>query len=497
MNTSTHDAFSPQIYGNYPDLDLILLHYLDIESVIQRHQVNPVAFETRESLYFLGQSFNLPTSLTFPGFLAGYDAKYPTVRSYSQPGAKPKPIILKAAEAGNLQAFYLGLRRNPKYKTPTFLDRALRRAARGDHQVMIDLIKDLGGTDDSELRGMAQGGHLEKLKHLISERSRLPERLVFDVTKDAVKFGQLAAVKYLTTLWIPTLEDWNDLIYSAGESGDQTMFDYVISQGGNDYTELILGAISRGHLELAMRYLEKPGLDHFNIFSQAIRCKCLDLAKFVARDHRIDQRVLNRLMENVKKGTTYETIDYLISLGGNNYQGLISHLAIYSQFELFKLYYLGPGVDYVQVLFRGLQNSSVEIVKFMLEQCLVPVTVDALNRYLRLVVFNPELIALLFSLGATDYRIIVERALINGDLALAVKYFDRAPRLRLNSIFKQCTKIPVYQYLLSQGRIKQKTVDATLAWLKQSDSYVKAENYLSSLNLQDRGSSSSSSSASD
>jgi hypothetical protein len=38
------DVFSPQIYGNYPVLDSVLLHYLDIESIVERYQVNPAAF---------------------------------------------------------------------------------------------------------------------------------------------------------------------------------------------------------------------------------------------------------------------------------------------------------------------------------------------------------------------------------------------------------------------------------------------------------------------
>jgi hypothetical protein len=483
MDPST-DPFSPQIYGNYPILDSVLIYYLDIESIVERHQVNPAAFETREALNLLAQRFDLPPSKTFSAFLDRYDAKYATIRSYSLPDADSKAIILKAAEAGNLQAFYLGLRRNPKYKNPTFLNRALRGAARGDRQVMIDLIKDLGGTSfKEELRGTAEGGHLEKLKRLIAQEPDLSQDVLFEVTDDAVKFMQLATVKYLTTLWMPDSYQWNSLIYLAGESGNQAMIDYIISQGGDNYTEFILGAISQGHREIVMRYMEKPGLDYRAIFKSAIIFNYLDLAKLVVRDHRIDLGSLKGVMGNLKKGTTYETIDYLISLGGTNYNGLIDRLAKNGHLELFKRYYRGPGVDYVGVFETGLNYSSVEIVKFMLEQQLVPVTADQLNKYLRLVAFNPELIALLLSLGATDYWIIVESALIYGDLALAKKYFDRAPGLRLNSIFRECTKIPVYQYLLSQGSITQKTVDATLAKLESYHGNVKAKNYLRRLSL--------------
>jgi hypothetical protein len=481
------DTFSPQIYGNYLGLDAVMLHYLDIEEIVQRHQVNPAPFETQEALYFLAQRFDLPSSRTFPAFLDRYDAKYATVRSYLLPGIKPKVIILKAAEAGNLQAFYLGLRRNPKYKNPFFLNQALKRAARGDHQVMIDLIKDLGGTSfNEEVCGMAQGGHLEKLKRLIFQGPDLSSYLLFPLTRDAARYGHLATVKYLTTLWTPDPFAWKHFAGAAGKSGNQAMVDYIISQGGNNYTEVILGAITGGRLELAMRYMDKPGLDYLHIFSQAIRHNYLDLAKRAASYYRIDRATLNDIMSDVSESQTFETIDYLISLGGNNYRGLVNRLAKNGQLELFKRYYLSPDVDYARVFNKGLVYSSVEIVKFMLEQRLVPVTEKKLNKYLKMDELNPEIIALLFSLGATDYGIIVVRGLIQGDLELAKKYFDQAPTIRLNSVFKRCTSVPVYQYLLSRGKITQKTVDATLKRLsRHKHKYVEVKQYLSSLSLHD------------
>jgi hypothetical protein len=330
------DVFSPQIYSNYLVLDSVLIYYLDIESLIQRHQVNPSAFETQESLNLLARRFDLPPSRTFSAFLARYDAKYPTVRSYFQPGAKPKRIMLRAAEAGNLQAFYLGIRRNSKYKTPTLLNIALRRAARGGHQAMIDLIKDLGGTSfKQEVLGTAEGGHLEKLKRLISDGQNLSRDRLFEVTDDAFKFGQLTTVKYLTTLWMLDSFQWTHFARSAGYSGNQSIIDYVISQGvvGGNYTQVILGAISGGHLELAIRYMEKPGLDYPAIFRQAVRWNYLDLAKLLAQDLRIDQAVLNDLMSCVSGKTTYETIEYLISLGGYNYHDLIDWRTVVESFN--------------------------------------------------------------------------------------------------------------------------------------------------------------------
>jgi hypothetical protein len=58
--------------------------------------------------------------------------------------------------------------------------------------------------------------------------------------------------------------------------------------------------------------------------------------------------------------------------------------------------------------------------------------------------------------------------------------------MKLNSVFKRCKSVPVYQYIISRGRITQKTVDATLARLaRRKHQYVKAKKYLSSLTLHD------------
>jgi hypothetical protein len=471
------ETFSPQIYANYPVLDSVLIYYLDIESIVQRHDVNPEVFETQGSLNLLAHRFDLPSSTTFQDFLDRYDAKYATVRSYFLPGANPKAIMFKAAEAGNLQAFYLGLRRNPKYKNPKVLKEALQWAARGDHQVMIDLIKDLGGTSSTrEAAGAAEGGHLKKLKRLITHGKYLSPEVLFDITMEAIRFGQVDTVKYLVSRFSFDRDEdvWSYLFSAAGESGDEGLIECVISRYGDNYAEVIQGAIYGGHLELVMHYMEK----------------------LVARDHGIDQAVVNNLMAHVRKSTSYDIIEYLISLGGDNYNGLVKKLAENDQIELFQRYYLSPGVNYDKVFNTSLKNSSVKVVNFMLEEQLVPVTEEWLNRYVKVVGFNPELVALLFSLGATDYPRLVKRALIRGELALAKKYFDRAPGLRLNAIFKRCSKISVYQYLMSQGSISQKTVNATLARLNDYNMYVKAKNYLRSLNLQD-GSSSSHSSSSD
>jgi hypothetical protein len=314
--------------------------------------------------------------------------------------------------------------------------------------------------------------------------------LLSQVTITAIRYKHLAMVKYLNDLWMPGPYEWKSLAFSAGVSCDQGIVDYVISQGGNNYTELIRGSIAGHRLDFVMRYMDKPGLDYNSIFGQAIHSGYLELAKLVAGDRRIDRSVLDDLMKRVTKRATRETIDYIISLGGNNYHDLVVRLAIYDQIELFKRYYTGPGVDYVEVLKEAMESSSFEVVKFMLEQQVVPTTEEELNSYLRLIRLDLPLIDLLFSLGATDYRYIVVRGVILGDLKVVAKYFDQAANLQLNSVFKQCTSVSVYQYLMSQGQVTQKTVDATLARLEQSKyPHVKAKQYLHSLSLQDGGSS--------
>jgi hypothetical protein len=460
--------FSPRVYAKYPELDQVLLHYLGIEELIDRHTVNPELFESQSSLNFLTQRFDLTPASTFRAFLLQYDRKYATVRSYFLPGAESEAILLKAAEAGNLEAFYTGIKLYPKYRNPKFLNHALNSAALGGHQVMIDLVKDLGGHDVmSELIGTVEGGHLAKLKTLLEITSLDTSRLYL-LAISATYSGQLTTLKYLTSLQTIELKDYNYLLFEAGSNGNPVVIDYLISLGADDYSQLIESLIQNNYVDLALKYLDKPGLDYSNIFFSAFMINNLTLARLLATGRTINPNILDGLIAHIPKHVTSEGIDYLISLGAVNYSGLIDAILHHNRLDLFKQYYKCPGIDYMHVFNSALGEGRTKFLKFMLKHRLIKLTPTDLNKYLAIVELDDlSTFELLFSLGASNYAYVVRKALDLSKLKLADKYFDQA-NLDLNKLFREADAIEVYKYLSSKGSITQATLNFTLNKLSRS-----------------------------
>jgi hypothetical protein len=445
------NKFSPRVYAIDPVVDQILLEHLGIEELIARHKVNPELYESQSSLNSLSRRFNLARATTFRAFLRNYDQQYATVRSYFLPGAKPKEILLQAAEAGNLQAFYTGLKLYPEYKVPAFLNQSLQLAARGDHQVMIDLIKDLGATDlIRELTGTVEGGHLARLKRL----DKPNRQEIYKLSMIAAGHGYLATLKYLVSLDEIDQDHLDALIYNAGQSGNQGVVDYLVSLGGDNYTKLITGALSRGHFDLAVKYLDQPDLNYIPIFNAAVTAHNLDLAKLIAKGRNISPRLLNAMLGFPR---TEEEIEYLISLGANNYFTLLLELVRQDNLDLFIKYYKRGRGNYVELFLSGILRSSIKIVKFMIQHRLVPVETQDLNGYLVKANTIPML-DLLFSFGATYYTRVVTDAIFDGKFDIADKYFDQAD-VDINELYLSARGSETRKYLLTKPGISQATID--------------------------------------
>jgi hypothetical protein len=478
-NGTLLEKFSPSVYSRYPVLDQILLDYLGMEEIVQRWKLEPDVFETRQFLASIANRFHLPQATSFKSLLRAYDTEYPTTRSYFIPGLYPDQIMFRAAEAGNLQAFYDGLKLYPKYKVPRFLNSALKHAARGGHQVMIDLVKDLGATNlDQEVIGTIEGGHLVKLKAMFKGLTLNKPKLI-GYSASAIRKGQLEVLKYLTGLWVPSLEEWNNLLYRAGHSGHIPVTDYLISQGANDYTELVMGGIIGGNPNLVMEYLDRPGIDYNAVFKTALSVNNLVLAKRVAQGRNLGRDFYNVLLNELPESTTFDTIDLLISLDGDDYTGLLLALIENhpNDLEGFKRYYRGPGIDYEAIFSYALIKVSLVIANYMIKKRLVKSDPEGLNSYLKYTRLNVYVIELLFSLGANDYDYVVKEALRRGDTSIFKQYFNRSS-LEVNQAFGMTQSLELYKYLAGVGELTQATLDAKLTELNQYKSHVQEKKYL-------------------
>jgi hypothetical protein len=437
-----------------------------MEEILTLQSYDPEVFETREVLNLLAYRFGLSQTKTFRHLLYAYDMKYPTIRSYFLPGALPEEIILKAAEAGNLNAFYEGLKLYPRYREPKFLVRCLWSAARGGDEVMIDLIKDLGGSSKKfELIGAAEGGHLEKLKRLVGD---YPDPYVIGpALAVAVGNGKLEVVKYLFDLIKPNLEELNRLLRMASQAEYDDLVDYLISRGANDYTGIVLDAINQNRRDTVNKYLEMPGVNYGRVLELVLGYHDLKRAKEIMRGRTVGLTVLNKIMGQVNKFSRPDEIDYLIALGSNNYKGLMSSLISQDSLSLFKAYQ--TKVSYPEAFRIALDHASVSILNYLVTENLVPVA--SLNQYLETVrLDSPKVIPLLFSLGATDYTLIVVRSLKSGDLRLVKKYFDQA-NLDLDEAF-QLASPKLYKYLVSRGPISQATLNQALDSVRNNQPQV-------------------------
>lgn len=152
----------------------------------------------------LADKFELPRANTFQKILESYDRRYGTVRSYNYEDIDPDSIILDAAEQGNIEAFYKGLRLYPEYRDKRFYDEALFYAAKGNNLVIIDLLKELGANSfENMLKGAIIGGHLDLVRSTVeaprNERRLFTRHIRARFIIDAIYSKHLDIIKYIHT----------------------------------------------------------------------------------------------------------------------------------------------------------------------------------------------------------------------------------------------------------------------------------------------------------
>jgi hypothetical protein len=266
---STQDKLNTQIYAQYPILDQVMLNHLDMDGILELYALNHETFETRQSLATLTQRFNLPgPSINFKDLLAKYDKKYATVRSYNRIDksltyhaqlTSAKWIIKDAAVQGNIQAVINGFKLYPDLLNTSVLNEAIKAAAKGGHEEIIDLLLDLGGNPENNqiLNGALNGGHIDlitgpKYRDLIKPIRDEYTRLVVY----SMEYQMLPSLKYLLSLPMVSRSVPNSLIEYAGRIGNPSIIDYLIDCGADSYSELVMGAMLGEHFDLALKYLD-------------------------------------------------------------------------------------------------------------------------------------------------------------------------------------------------------------------------------------------------
>jgi hypothetical protein len=341
--STTQDKLSTREYVEHPGLDQVMLNYLDMEGILELYALNHETFETQEALSILTQRFNLGLNSfgkrfepeTFNQLLKRYDKTYATIRSYhgidkslsySRKLNRARLIFLQAALEGNIQAVINGFKLYPGLVERRSLSDALGNAAIGGHEAIMDLLLDLGAKNkyNEIFLGAIAGGHVDlitgpKYKDL---GPPLTEDLYLGAISLAVSKQQLTSLKYLFFLheYRPAL--LNVLIKAAGETGNFSIINYLISRGANYYPELVSGAMLGTHFELAVKYLNQvqdgdktlqTGSKSF--MPNVIQAGRLDILKLLVKRGFVTRHVLNRAYRQaVKEHVDPDIITYLESL---------------------------------------------------------------------------------------------------------------------------------------------------------------------------------------
>ena len=298
-------------YVEHPEvatLNQVMLHYLDIEEILKLYRQSHEQFETRQALNTLAARFKLPSATTFKELLRDYDMQYATVRSYLYNNRGPEEILLQAALEGNIQALYNQLTLYPELRKGYVYAEVLARAAEGGHEVIMELLFELGAEDIDGLvlRNAAKGGQLtlilkELAKGFESEaiESEDIESAVFYAAKYRHKAVLAALLDYLTTKKI-----LHSAIQGAVDSGDVSVIAYIISRGGNDYKALIQRAATFGRFDIVREYwdklVEQDAEFNDKILHYAIEHTNLATVKFIVETQLVSRDRLEKSLVELK-----------------------------------------------------------------------------------------------------------------------------------------------------------------------------------------------------
>ena len=294
-------------YVEHPEvatLNQIMLHYLDIEEILKLYRQDHEQFETRQALNTLAQRFELPAATDFKQLLRNYDMQYVTVRSYLYDNRDSEDIMLDAASEGNIQALYNLLKLYPKLRKKTVYNEALGRAAKGGHEVIIELLLKLGARDKHKnvFTSAVTGGQLALVQKELDKG--IKRKYIYDAVHVAAKKRYKNVVAALLDYRL-TYRILDRVMEGAGYSGDISMIDYVISRGGNNYKKIIDAAVEYQHLNVIRHYWHKLTKTHRGlndrIRSCAIKYANLEMVKFVIEKKLLSQVRLSNNLEELKQ----------------------------------------------------------------------------------------------------------------------------------------------------------------------------------------------------
>jgi hypothetical protein len=272
-----------------------MLNYLGIEEILELYNQYHTSFENRTSLNTLSIRFGLPTVNNFKELLKLYDIKYATIRSYHYKNRTPKKILLQAAEEGNIQALYNGLKMFYKLRTVHIYNLALTKAITAGHNSIVDLLLDLGANNyECIYISASKTGNLNLVKTYLKydNQFKLGESYQLAI-KNASQFGHIDILEYLFNL-------------------------NLILKGADDYNSLLRGAADANNLDIIKKYLPKANKNtysYFWILDNSIKNEHIEVIKLLVNEENFNKDILINALKDAYFYKSSKTIDYLENKG--------------------------------------------------------------------------------------------------------------------------------------------------------------------------------------
>lgn len=275
---------------------------------------------------------------------------------------------------------YMIKKEDKRIKTHQLLTECLEIACRAAHKDIVDIIlkyRNITICKDDALYYACMGGNIEIINMIVNVCLRIytdedmKKQWLYSVD-GACRGGNTNIVKLCIKKIPPDLCDidfWNNCLYSACESGNIHLVNYILDKGATNYNESLAEACDYGHLQIVKRLIKK-GANRNHRYALFYACKKgnIELIKFLTKtsnvnwDHGMTGACIGGHMESVKLMIKHHITSWDFCVRGACEGG---------NMDIIKLVVKKGGNDWIdwnECMINACEKGHLETVKFIIQK---------------------------------------------------------------------------------------------------------------------------------